>query len=114
MRSFMKNIRENMYVRFGYETFVGLIGFISLLIFGEKGMSVMALIAFLPLIHWKKHFDEREYQLFYKAGNYTFVTVYLGMLLIYFLFPSMNFICALALVSLFFHGLCGLIVFLTG
>jgi hypothetical protein len=56
--------------RFAYELIVGIIFLIAVLFFGTKGGVAMVLLAAQPFIG-KRKADEREYQLFYKVGNYT-------------------------------------------
>ena len=107
----MKNIRENLYVLFGYELFIGVITFISMLIFKDRGLAAMALMALLPIIHWKKHMDEREIFLFYKVGNFTAIFVFVAMVLFHFLLPFINCLGALAISFFTIHGLSGLLVF---
>jgi hypothetical protein len=68
-----------MKTRFVYELAVGIIGFVAVLYFGSKGYVALALFAFQPFIgersiltkEAKRKWDEREYQLFYRVGNYT-------------------------------------------
>ncbi len=107
----MKNIRENIYVRFGYELFVGVITFISILIFKNAGLAAMALMALLPIIHWKRQADEREIFLFYKVGNFTAGAVFIAMVLFHSLLPSIDCLGALAISFFTIHGLSGLLVF---
>ena len=56
--------------RFAYELIVGILLLIAIFLFGTKGMVVLALLAAQPHIG-KRKMDEREFQLFYKVGNYT-------------------------------------------
>jgi hypothetical protein len=56
--------------RFAYELLVGIVWMVAVLLLGEKGMVFMALLAAQPFIG-KRKADEREYQLFYKVGNFT-------------------------------------------
>ena len=56
--------------RFAYELIVGIILLIAVLFFGNKGGAVLALLAAQPFIG-KRKADEREFQLFYKVGNFT-------------------------------------------
>lgn len=54
--------------------FIAAIGFVldlAVLIWGQVGMVVMALMALSPWIERGYKPDEREYQLFYKANNLT-------------------------------------------
>lgn len=68
-----------MKTRFAYELIIGIIGFVATLWFGSVGMVALALLAIHPFIGRRNPFmrgdkekwDEREYQLFYKAGNFT-------------------------------------------
>jgi hypothetical protein len=71
-----------METRFAYELIVGILSLIAIILFGEKGMAVMALIAAQPFIS-KRKFDERESQILNKAGNYTAGATLLICILIY-------------------------------
>jgi len=110
----MKNIRENPYVLFGYELFVGVITFISMLLFGNAGLAAMALMALLPIIYWKRQVDEREIFLFYKVGNFTAIAVLIAMVLFHSLLPSIDCLGVLAISYFTIHGLSGLLVFSRG
>ncbi|TES93089.1 MAG: hypothetical protein E3J87_03095 [Candidatus Cloacimonadota bacterium] len=110
----MSKFRENIFVRFGFELFVGIISFIVILLFKEVGMSSMALMALLPIVHRKKHLDEREIHLMYKIGNFTAGAVFPAMVLFYFFLPSINYLAALFVSFFVLHGLIGLIVFSRG
>lgn len=57
--------------RFILEIAVGVLLLLAILIFGQIGMAVFALLAIHPFIAKKKKLDERESQLFNKIGNYT-------------------------------------------
>jgi len=59
-----------MIKRFSFELITGIIGIISILIFGKLGMIALILLSVLPFFSKKKN-DERENQLFNKVGNYT-------------------------------------------
>ena len=107
----MKKIRENIYVLFSYELFVGLIAFAAILLFGKKGSAALLLMVFLPILYWKRHIDEREYQLFYKVGHYTSIFVFVVMLLFYMLRPSIFSPGVLCISYFTIHGLSGLLVF---
>jgi hypothetical protein len=69
--------------RFAYELAVGIITIIAVLLFGMKGNAVLALLAFQPFIGKKKGWDEREFQLFYRVGNYTAGASLLACVIIY-------------------------------
>ncbi len=106
----MKNFRENLMARFVTELIIGIITFIGILLMGDKGTVLFSLIALLVIFR-KNKMDEREYQLFYKAGHFTAFGVYLAMFFIYYFLPNINWFFALASVFLFFHGLSGSIIF---
>ena len=110
----MKKIRENIYVLFSCELFVGVIAFAAILLFGKKGSAALLLMALLPILYWKRHIDEREYQLFYKVGHYTSIFVFVVMIFLYTLRPSIFSPGALAVSYFTIHGLSGLIVFSRG
>lgn len=105
---------QNVYVLFSYELFVGVIAFASVLLFGKKGSAALLLMALLPILYWKRHIDEREYQLFYKVGHYTSIFVFVAMILFYMLRPPMFSPAALAISYFAIHGLSGLLVFARG
>lgn len=71
-----------METRFGYELIVGILTLIAIILFGEKGMAVLALIAAQPILS-KRKFDERESQILNKAGNFTAGATLLVCILIY-------------------------------
>jgi hypothetical protein len=107
----MKKIRQNIYVLFSYELFVGVIAFAAILLFGKRGAVALSLMVLLPILYWKRHIDEREYQLFYKVGHYTSIFVFVVMILLYMLQQSMFSPSALAISYFAIHGLSGLLVF---
>ncbi len=69
--------------RFVYELIIGIIGLITVLLFGNAGMAVSALLTVHPFIG-KKKADERESQLFNKVGNVTAGATLLACIGIYF------------------------------
>ncbi len=75
-----------MVLRFLYEAIVGFLTFVAILLFGEKGFAVFALLAILPVIMRvaKVKADERELLLFYRAGNVTLAATMLAIILIHF------------------------------
>ncbi|MBV6418813.1 MAG: hypothetical protein DAHOPDDO_00022 [Ignavibacteriaceae bacterium] len=81
-----------MTFRFLYEIFVGIISLFAIIIFGEKGMSVFALLALLPIIMRIKKFkaDERETFLFYKGTQIIFTAI-VFFIVIGFLFTELKF-----------------------
>ena len=105
---------------FIYEIIVGIIVFIAIIAFGTMGNLAFLLMLLFPLVIKKGKPDEREYQLFYKAGNYStsFVIIFITIIfLISQYVPStyalitdnwLNFTVASFLLG---HGLAGLIVF---
>jgi hypothetical protein len=76
-----------MKTRFILETVIGLIIIIAVLLFGMKGISAIALIAFFPFITRiaKIKGDEREMLIHYKTGNITFALAILFVVIIYYL-----------------------------
>ena len=110
----MKKMRENIYVLFSYELFVGVIAFAAILLFGKRGSAALSLMALLPILYWKRHIDEREYQLFYKVGHYTSIFVFVVMILFYMLRPSIFSPGTLAISYFAIHVLSGLLVFSRG
>ncbi len=63
---------------------VGLLAIILSLVLGEAGYVAIAVAAFGIFLR-KRKLDEREYQLFYKAGDYTLVGIILSMVAVYML-----------------------------
>ena len=103
--------------RYMFEIGVGVITLASVLLFGPAGYASFALMAFMAFFGKKKP-DERELQLFYKAGNLTIAPLILGLVLINMFQDSsfvpvrigdywLNFAIAVFLIS---HGVCGLAV----
>ena len=66
-----------MAFRFWYELAAGVITFIAILIFGEKGITAIVVLAFLPIIMRLKKVkaDERETFLFYKGTQIVFTSL---------------------------------------
>lgn len=111
-----------MAARFVFEVTVGLVGMISVLLFGMPGMATLALFAFFPLVVRKsmgRGPDERELQLFYRTGNITFGLIFIALPVIYFasnISINGNLIgdswYALSIASIFLlHGITGLLIF---
>lgn len=67
--------------RFIYTLIIGVIVWVSILIFGKVGSSSLALMAILPFIK-KKQYDERDFQLFYKTNSLSFAIMILIMVII--------------------------------
>lgn len=63
-----------MAFRFWYELGAGILAFVAILILGERGIAVLAILGFLPIIMRIKKLkpDERETQLFYKGTQFIF------------------------------------------
>ncbi len=61
-----------MVLRFWLELISSIISLCSLLIFGEKGIVALALLALVPIIYRLKKIkpDERETQLFFRGTQY--------------------------------------------
>lgn len=117
-----------MKTRFIYELTIGLIGIGAVLFWGEIGMVTFLLLAFGPfismgknsLIRWNRQsWDEREYQLFYKTGNWSIALTLLAMITIYFCrnlsvneyLINDNWLILSVNSFLFAHGLSGLVIF---
>jgi len=104
--------------RFAYELIVGVLLLIAVALFGAKGMVVNVLLIAQPFIG-KKKLDEREFQLFYKVGNYTAGATLMACVIIYYFSDSVVngqliekiwlFLVVSAL--LIAHGASGLIIF---
>ncbi len=99
------------------ELIVGIIMLIAILLFGLKGFAVFALLAVEPFVG-KRKMDEREKQLFYRAGNYTAGALMLAAVIIY-LNPDVvvngiaigkNWLGLLVSVLLIAHGFFGLLI----
>ena len=108
--------------RFWFESIVGLLCIICMLVFGQAGAASFALFALLPIIMRVRKFkkpDEREVYLFFKAGN---LSLALGIIAIYLISRLSGVIINghtigdnwmfLSITSiLMFHGIAGLVVF---
>jgi hypothetical protein len=113
-----------MIARFILELLIGLITFIFILLLGAKGYVFLALLVIIPFYMRlrKIRIDEREYLLFYKAGNLSFGLTIISLVLIdYFsyVYVNSNLIgdhwMPLSIASiLFMHGLAGLLYFKVG
>jgi len=104
--------------RFILELTVGIILLISVIIFGQKGFAVFALLAIHPFVSKKKKLDERESQLFNKIGNSTAGATLLASVVIYYFSDFvvngqaiggnwLFYVCSAFLIA---HGLSGLII----
>ena len=103
-----KVVSHNFY--FAAEMSVGLITVLAIIVFGEKGGALFALYGILALLSQRRKPDEREIQLFHKAGTSTMGSFSLTMLAVYYLLRSINWLMALACSILFFQGLWGLLI----
>jgi len=111
-----------MRIRFVYESLVGLIGLIAVLLLGNVGGISLVLFAFFPVIvrMTKAHKpDEDELRMFYQTGNFTLILIFIALLMIYvFSGVTINghivgdnwFLLSISSI-LFFHGLIGVVVF---
>lgn len=114
-----------MTARFWFESIVGLICMIGILLFGKAGFVCFVLFALLPLVtrlcKGNKP-DERELQLFYKAGNLSLALTIIVILLISRLSNVVindhsigdNWMLLSVTSIIMFHGIAGLIVFHRG
>jgi hypothetical protein len=104
--------------RFLFELSVGVVLAIAIFVFGTAGLAALALLAFQPFIG-KKKADEREYQLFYKAGNVTAAFTLLACVIIYYFSDvavngqliGKNWLGLVVAAFLLVHGLSGLVIF---
>ena len=78
-------------LRFALEGTVGILVFVSVILFGDQGGAVFALMALVPIIIVVPTFlrtrklpkaDERERLLFYQTGNYSFGFMILAMVVL--------------------------------
>ena len=111
-----------MKTRFAYESLVGLIGLITVLLFGEVGGVSLVLFALFPVIvRLKKAHkpDERELLLFYQTSNFTLILIFMALVLIYVasgvringnMIGDNWYLLSISSI-LFIHGLIGLVVF---
>jgi hypothetical protein len=102
--------------RFGLELFIGASVIAGTILFGAKGSLPFILFLLIGLIE-KMKLDEREYQIFYKVGNYSFGAFCVGIVLMDMLNRSYHFITmdtwmqiSIGLITAV-HGLVGLILF---
>lgn len=111
-----------MRARFAYEGFVGLIGLIAVLLFGDVGGVSLVLFVFFPVIVRMKKADnpdENELLLFYKTSNFTLILIFVALVLIY-VFSDLTinghmvgeswYLLSISSI-LFIHGMMGLAVF---
>lgn len=79
-----------MALRFWLELSGGIIALCSLLIFGERGIAALALIALVPIIYRLKKItpDERETQLFFKGTQYIVNVIIVVIILSAFVFQT--------------------------
>lgn len=111
-----------MRARFAYESLVGLIGLIAVLIFGDVGGVSLVLFVFFPVIVRMKKADnpdESELLLFYKTSNFTVILIFVALVLIY-VFSGLTinghmvgdswYLLSISSI-LFIHGLIGVTVF---
>jgi len=111
-----------MRARFAFESLVGLIGLVAVLLLGKVGGVFMVLFVFFPVIVRlnKAHRpDERELQLFYQASNFTLILIFMALVLIYVASGvTINgntvgdnwYLLSISSI-LFVHGMIGLVVF---
>jgi len=111
-----------MRLRFAYESLVGFIGLIAVLLLGDVGGVSLVLFAFFPVIvrmNKGDNPDERELLLFYKTSNFTLILIFVSLVLIY-VFSGLTinghavgdswYLLSISSI-LFIHGLIGLAVF---
>jgi len=70
-----------MIKRYMFEMAVGIVTLVSVLLFGPVGYASFSLMAFMVFFSKKKP-DERELQLFYKAGNMTMGLMIISLVVI--------------------------------
>ncbi len=111
-----------MKARFAFESLVGLIGLVAVLLLGNKGGVFLVLFVFFPVIvrlNKANRPDERELQLFYQASNFTLILIFIALVLIYVASGvTINghqigdnwYLLSISSI-LFVHGLIGLVVF---
>jgi hypothetical protein len=113
-----------MTFRFWFESIIGFICLICILLLGAKGASSLLLFVLCPLFMRLMKIrkpDERERQLFYKTSNLTMGLAIIAIIIIHYLKDTevnghligANWL-PLAITSIVFsHGLAGLIIFNT-
>ena len=111
-----------MIFRFWFESIIGFICLVCILLFGSKGASSLVIFALLPIlmrIKKTKKPDERELQLFYKIGNLTMGLTIIAIIIIHYLQDTevyghligANWMTLAITSILIAHGLAGLIIF---
>lgn len=111
-----------MIFRFWFESIIGFICLVCILLFGAKGASILVIFALLPIlmrIKKTKKPDERELQLFYKIGNLTMGLTIIAIIIIHYLQDTEvnghliggNWMTLAITSILIAHGLAGLIIF---
>ena len=104
------------------ELIVGILGVILIMFFGVKGTAIVALYAISVFLKSKREESIEEKLVFYKTNNITFVVVFLLLFLLFFiqdypLFTDNSLIVKdiwfylFITLTLFVHGLTGLIMF---
>ena len=111
-----------MIFRFWFESVIGFVCLLCIILFGAKGASSLAIFVMLPIIMRIKKTekpDERELQLFSKTGNLTMGLTIIAIVIIRYFQDTMvngqligsNWI-TLAIASIMLaHGLAGIIIF---
>ena len=61
----------------------GLLTFLCVLFFGASGFAAFSLLSLTAFFKPKRKWDEREYQMHYKASTFTLLTVYLASVVLY-------------------------------
>ncbi|NPA36239.1 MAG: hypothetical protein GXO47_05265 [Chlorobi bacterium] len=105
--------------RFILELITGIILLVAIIIFGQKGVIALILMALIPFFHRKKNIDERETQLFYKIGTITAVATLTVSVAVYQFSQIVingqtlgdNWLFYVLSAFLISHGISGLIVF---
>lgn len=104
-------LRGNYRLLFSFEFAAGILVFILTSLYGDIGLSAVALFMFGLFITAKKDADEREMQLMYMAGNYSAMVIVLAMVSVYMKAPELNWFYMFASVGLTARGIIGFLLF---
>lgn len=108
------NIRGNYILFFVIEIITGILLFSFCWIYGDIGLWLLSLFFIGMVFTMSPKVDEREMQLFYKAGSLESIVIGATMAALYFYLPQLNWFHSLLSVALVSRGLFGIIVFTKG
>ena len=107
-----------MKTRHFFELLVGIVGLISIFIFGEKGLVILTLLAIQPFIGKKKS-SNIDYKLYYKINFLTFVIFFFSLTVLFY-YPEIkignisfgaSWFYIASFIFIIAHGLTGILFF---